>query len=215
MTREHMFMTLLFVIAVIALVVGSVALSRDDRYHNIEIYDHDTNSSEKGLLGTVALFKKKFLRVPSDDTRAFYVKNGNTENLPELPADIGVNFSGEKEWGMSKYLAIVSSTQGNISFNIDLPSSATVTVGIPDVTGSLLKPIGTKCKQLKFVNINVYITQYNKNTVLTTNPHIYHQTQYPTLGTMLLLPPLNSTTKKWVASVDSDEIITITIKTII
>ena len=214
MTREHMFMTLLFVIAVIALVVGSVALSRDDRYHNIEIYDHDTNSSEKGLLGTVNR-ARKFLSVPSDDTIFFHVKNNNTKNLPELLADIGVKIPGEKEWGMSKYLAIVSSTQGNISFNIDLPSSATVTVGIPDVTGSLLKHSGTKCKQLKFVNINVYITQYNKNTVLTTNPHIYHQTQWPKLGTMLLLPPLNSTTKKWVASVDSDEIITITIKTII
>lgn len=49
MTYDHMFMGLLFVISVIALVVGSVALSRDDRD---KVYDFRSKSGKvEGLNG--------------------------------------------------------------------------------------------------------------------------------------------------------------------
>jgi len=61
MSNDRMILVLCLIISIIALIIGSVALSRDDRQHTIIEYDDSsTNSTSEKSLYSVALPEKKY-----------------------------------------------------------------------------------------------------------------------------------------------------------
>jgi len=61
MSNDRMILVLCLIISIIALIIGSVALSRDDRQHTIIEYDDSsTNSTSEKSLYSVALAEKRF-----------------------------------------------------------------------------------------------------------------------------------------------------------